>query len=358
MLFDAQEENVQKNVDQCIYCQSRNIVKKGLRKKKHEEIQVYFCKHCEKKFTPSLTRNKTFPLRVILDCLTLYNRFYSFEKSAKVVGEKYSLSINPQNIRNWLSNYAEYLPYSRMREFIAKKYQAKDIIAESQLFHGQIYEFKYHRAKTDCILEDDFKHFKFKRLQEFLELIIAECPHQIFRESKFRASEYKDIFNLDQVRITPKDNMATKNAKFVLEAVANNKLRHEILQEFMLVNDSVTVATEVPILLSKEDIVHFQNELAWQVPLNLGDDDAITGHIDIIQIRNGMIHIMDYKPSAHKVKPIEQLTIYALALSRLTSLRLFHFKAAWFDSEHYYEFYPLHVVMKKAARKKKIIAPI
>ena len=48
-----------------------------------------------------------------------------------------------------------------------------------------------------------------------------------------------------------------------------------------------------------------------------------------------MVHIMDYKPGAKKV---DQLTIYALALSRLPALRLFHFKCAWFDEENYFEF--------------------
>jgi ATP-dependent exoDNAse (exonuclease V) beta subunit len=32
----------------------------------------------------------------------------------------------------------------------------------------------------------------------------------------------------------------------------------------------------------------------------------ITGHIDILQIRNGMVHILDYKPQAEKERPIEQ----------------------------------------------------
>ena len=48
-----------------------------------------------------------------------------------------------------------------------------------------------------------------------------------------------------------------------------------------------------------------------------------------------MIHILDYKPNAKKEKPIEQLTIYALALSRQIGLRLLNFKCAWFDDEHY-----------------------
>jgi hypothetical protein len=55
-----------------------------------------------------------------------------------------------------------------------------------------------------------------------------------------------------------------------------------------------------------------------------------------------------FSPLLCSARPqIEQFTIYALALSRLTSLRHYHFKCAWFDDEHYFEFYPLHVVLKK-----------
>ncbi len=90
----------------------------------------------------------------------------------------------------------------------------------------------------------------------------------------------------------------------------------------------------------------------------LGRRILLTGHIDFIQVRNGQVHLLDYKPHAEKERPIEQLTWYALALSRLTGLRLYEFVCAWFDETHYFEFYPLHVVMKKTkrggkARKKK-----
>jgi hypothetical protein len=62
-----------------------------------------------------------------------------------------------------------------------------------------------------------------------------------------------------------------------------------------------------------------------------------------------MIHILDYKPGARRDKPIEQLMIYALALSRLTGIDLYHFKCAWFDDQDYFEFYPRAVVRKQAA---------
>ena len=114
--------------------------------------------------------------------------------------EKYGIKVSLQNISNWLDDFKEYLPFLKMREFIEKKYDKKEILVESKLFHGQIYDFKYHRDKTDLILDGDFKHYKFRPLQEFLELVVAECPHQIFKESTKRASEYKDTFNLNYLR--------------------------------------------------------------------------------------------------------------------------------------------------------------
>jgi ATP-dependent exoDNAse (exonuclease V) beta subunit len=362
MLFDRQSAHSReqaclfptKILTKCPYCAGKNFVKCGQRKKKHELVQMYFCKHCQKKFTASITKNKTFPLRLILDSITSYNRLNSLEESAQKISEKYGIKISFQNIANWLKNFSEYLPFARMREFIAQNYNKRDVFVESKMLHGQIYDFKYHRAKTDLILSEDFKNYRFKPLREFLELVVAECPHQVFQKSQKRASEFKNIFNLDQVKITRRDNMAVKNTNFVMQAVVNNKLRHEILQQFMLVNDSVTIATEVPILLDREDLLHYKNALNFDLPLDLQDAEAITGHIDFIQIRNGAIYILDYKPSAKKEKPIEQLTIYALALARLTSLRLFHFKCAWFDEEDYFEFFPLHVVYKKKRKKSTV----
>ena len=64
-------------------------------------------------------------------------------------------------------------------------------------------------------------------------------------------------------------------------------------------------------------------------------------------MRNGQVHILDYKPDAAPVKPIEQLMIYALALARRSGLRLYHLRGAWFDERDYFEFYPLHLVHRK-----------
>src|SRR5205085_12671619 len=89
-------------------------------------------------------------------------------------------------------------------------------------------------------------------------------------------------------------------------------------------------------------IPHMQRDVGFAIPL--ATETTLTGHIALVQIRNGRIHILDYKPNAVRDKPITQLMVYALAMSHRTGLRLYDFVCAWFDERHYFEFYPLHVV--------------
>ena len=70
-----------------------------------------------------------------------------------------------------------------------------------------------------------------------------------------------------------------------------------------------------------------------QVRAAIGEAErVITGHIDFLQVRNGCVHLLDYKPDARTNKPIAQLPIYAL--TRLVpGLKLFDIKCAWFNEE-------------------------
>ena len=207
--------------------------------------------------------------------------------------------------------------------------------------------YRTHTGKLDHILNTP-EHQSFQPIADYLTDMAENCPHHLFQDTGntgSRASQGKAAFNLDAVEIKAKRNHACRMAELVLQTVSNNKRRHDEIQRFMLINDSVTVAVEVPIILTPEDIADMQHELGFEIPIET--DTTLTGHIDVLQIRNGKIHILDYKPGANKEKPITQLMVYALALSRRTGLRLFDFVCAWFDEHHYFEFYPLHVVHKR-----------
>ncbi len=165
-----------------------------------------------------------------------------------------------------------------------------------------------------------------------------------------RASQIK--FNHLKINTKGKNNFACKLAKLAINLASTNKQRHEAIQDFFLINDSTTIAVEVPVYLTNWDAGYYRNQKGFIFPLS-DYKTPITGHIDILQIRNGLIHILDYKPEAKNQNPIEQLTIYALALSRKLNLPLYYFKCAWFDENSYFEFFPLHAVYEKYKKKTK-----
>src|SRR5204863_6430740 len=91
---------------------------------------------------------------------------------------------------------------------------------------------------------------RFAPVADFLESIPTTCPHDLFRrddDPKARASQAQpDFADVSRIIVNRKQNVATDTAALIIPAVGNNKLRHETLQHFMLANDSVTVAIEIP----------------------------------------------------------------------------------------------------------------
>ena len=203
---------------------------------------------------------------------------------------------------------------------------------------AQTIRTSYHRRSKLTLLYRNAQHRRFTPLAVFLESIPTSCPHDLFRngEPKARASQAHPVFvDIANVTVNRKENIATSTAALIIPAVGNNKLRHETLQNFMLANDSTTLAVEIPIWLTEEEIraleIKYGIELA---PRSEGHPRTITGHIDFLQVRKDAVHTLDYKPDARTNKPVAQLVIYALALTvRVPGLQLFDIKCAWFNAQ-------------------------
>ncbi len=159
---------------------------------------------------------------------------------------------------------------------------------------------------------------------------------------KTRASQSTPEFaDASRIIVNRKENAAAQTAALIIPAVGNNKLRHETLQRFMLANDSVTLAVEIPIWLAETGIEAIERRHSIELAPKSSPARVITDHIDFLQVRNGAVHILDYKPDAHINTPIAQLTIYALTLTRrVPGLKLFDIKCASFNEHEYCEFFP------------------
>lgn len=328
----------------CSECGSRNIIKKGLRKNKRADIQKYRCKDCCHWFSLGRLKHKTYDVGCILESLGLYNKGYSFEEVSKQVNKKYKLNVSGRTINNWFREHKELCSFSRFR--IRNKFLPNDVMFRKRFFHKQPYIFKYHKFKIEELVNDYFKG-----LREFVVDAAENCPDELFVSSNARASQFRLSEDaVKRIKLSKSKTKACKLASLALNASESNKERHTLVQDFMLANDSATLAVEVPVWLLASEI---SDDNIVSSVLN-GVNQNITGHIDIVQNKFGFIYVLDYKPKAdyeNAGKVISQLFVYALALSVRTGVWLRNFRCAWFDEESYFEFNPNLVFIDSLKRK-------
>lgn len=295
----------------CKYCNSKNIVRRGLKSLKGEKKQIYSCKNCCKRFTFGASKKK-FNIKLILDSVCAYNQGCSLDEVCDLISRKYKACISRNSVSRWCKEYN--LGYVNIRSRIIKKYGFGLIIGKIFKHSNLLYNFKFHKGKL--------KEFgKFFGLKEFIFKLNKGIDDKVFNSST-RCSKIKNNVSVN-VRVS-ENNRLNKALGNALKIVKNNKQRHGIVEDFLLNCDRDTVAVEVPV---------------WYWDKNLGK--GICGHIDILQVKNGNVWILDYKPNASSEnvdKVVSQLYSYALGLSFRTRVSLRNIKCGWFDENKLFSF--------------------
>jgi transposase-like protein len=288
-LRPATAPHTNKPPSECPHCGSHAVTRKGVRKKKLEIVQLWRCGSCKRIFTPgpAALRNKTYPIRLVLQALTLYNLGYSLNDTAKRLKSKSGRAVSPSTIATWIGAHKEQTTFRRLRAEATTLYPPAQTIRSIKLYHRQVYAYAYHRSKL-TLLRCNPQHRRFEALATFLENIPSMCPHELFRredDPKARASQAHPAFaDPGRIVINRKENTATETAALIIPAVGANKLRHETLQNFMLANDSSTIAVEIPIWLTEDEIANLETRYGIELAAG-GAPRSITGHIDFLQGR-------------------------------------------------------------------------
>jgi len=246
----------------CPYCNSKKVVKAGIIKLKMQSAQRYFCKSCKKFFTNKKLKNKSYPAAIILQAISTYNLGYTLEQTKRIISSKFHLSLPLTTLHSWLKSYAGICSFIRIRKQALDEFKPGQMILQQKFFHHQLYLFQLHQAKLK-ILSSYLDKKKFFLLEEYLQKVYQkELPEHIFvmpdEELKKRASQIKA--RLLEFTKVEKQNQANKLAKLGLMVAKTNKERHQCIQNFMLINDSVTIATEVPVYLTNDDISYFKSK--------------------------------------------------------------------------------------------------
>src|SRR6266478_5824743 len=106
-----------KRPEWCPHCGSIHMTRKGTRKKKIEIVQLWRCSSCTRVFTPTpaALRGKTYPLRIVLDAITLYDLGYSLEQTADKIRARHGHRVGRSTIAAWLDEHRSLTTYVRLR---------------------------------------------------------------------------------------------------------------------------------------------------------------------------------------------------------------------------------------------------
>ena len=176
-LRPATAPHTNKPPGECPYCGSRVITRKGVRKKKLEIVQLWRCGSCKRLFTPgpAALRNKTYPIRLVLQALTLYNLGYTLGETAKRLKSKAGRAVSPTTIATWIGAHKEQTTFRRLRAEAKTIYPPAQTIRSIKLYHRQVYAFAYHRSKL-TLLRRNPQHQRFEALASFLENFPSSLP--------------------------------------------------------------------------------------------------------------------------------------------------------------------------------------
>ncbi len=295
----------------CKHCSSKRTARKGFRRLKKSKKQIYSCRDCGKRFSLDICK-KQCNIKIILDAVVAYNKGYSLEEVCDLVGRKHRTVIGKSTVSRWCKEYS--LGYLNIKDRILKKYGSDLIIGRIFTHSNLLYNFKFHRGKL--------KEFgKFSGLKNYIFNLSKGIDDKIFNHSD-RCSKLKENASAN-IRIFENTRL-NKALGSALKIIKNNKQRHGIVEDFLLNCDRDTVAVEIPIWYW--DKIHSR---------------GICGHIDILQVKNGKVWILDYKPNASSEnvdKVVSQLYNYALGLNFRSKVGLGNIICGWFDENKIFFF--------------------
>ena len=362
---------IQSKPDFCPFCDGRRIIKRGLRKNSFRHLQIYWCRDCGKYFL-SLAGLKgvKYPPRVIARALCLYNLGHSQEQAARRIASENRVTVPRRTISDWISGYRSITTFHRLRAAAIRDFGQK-MLKERTLDHQQVYQYKIHLAKL-ALTADAVPGDVAAKVKSYLLSIFQNFPDDLFQDDRTANLEQQAASTSQKIPEPPaptavmrssksrfetlplarieKQNLANDLAALGLLLARKTRERHPSVQDFMLANDSSTIACEVPVYLTRDEISYYKSKGFF---ITLPDSPKpITGHIDVVQARNGFIHLLDHKPKARDIDPVNQLVVYALAFASRTRLPVKAFKCAWFDEKDYFEFFPLQAVKAKNPQRE------
>ena len=251
------QSQVNPAIPRCPRCRATDVSKKGTRKTRHEARQRWGWNRCGHTFTNLVTKHFPYPVKVIMEAIYRYNLGYSARETVRYLTRRFHIAVPEKTFRLWYMAHKSICTYHTIRAEVAPYFEPDSLLENHYLQHRQVHLYTLHHGKLDHLFSFPY-HRAYRPVRDYLvaDVPSQDFPHDLFsRAQRDRSSQYPVILEADVIR---KDNSATKLAALALQIAPSNTKRHETLQRFLLLNDSATIAVEVPIYLTPDDFDYFQ----------------------------------------------------------------------------------------------------
>jgi ribosomal protein L37AE/L43A len=108
----------------CPTCGCKRTVKKGKRRNRLQTLQVYQCAECRYRFTGEAGKNKTYPLKLMLEAVSTFNLGYPITGTQRILQRRFHQHIPERTISSWLTAYRPLTTYARLRTEGKKRCEA------------------------------------------------------------------------------------------------------------------------------------------------------------------------------------------------------------------------------------------
>jgi transposase-like protein len=311
----------------CPHCNTKgHVIRSGLRRNKRKINQRFQCKKCNRIFSNEPLANTSYSIPIILRAITYFNLGHTLQQTQKTMQRNYKTKIPISTLNTWLKRYCKEFSFIKLRRRFTL--DPNTTIHSKKFHHQQVYEFKYHTLKTNIAGKT------FPKLKSYISSIHKVpyfIPETVFQHGP-RCSELRIDLKAEK---TTKHNNAPMLAELAQTLATTNHDRHQQVEITFLINDTATIAIEVPVYIKPEE---FTKQEQSTYGLNL--KAPLSGHIDVLQVRFNKIHILDYKPNTLKndKATIDQLFLYSLALSKRMKIPMNRIICAFFNDKDYFQF--------------------
>lgn len=94
----------------CPECGCQHTTRKGKRRNRLQTLQIFQCAECLYRFTGEPGKNKTYPLKLILESVSTFNLGYSLTETQRLLRQRFHRDIPVRTISSWLTEYTDRSP--------------------------------------------------------------------------------------------------------------------------------------------------------------------------------------------------------------------------------------------------------